>query len=54
MCLRHGMIVVAIVNGELCTRMLNRKQGNWILDPENMGFQPLRIRPWQDLGIWAW
>lgn len=51
--LRHGMIVVAVVNGEMCVRRLNRKNGNWVLDPENRDFQPLRIRPGQDLEIWG-
>jgi len=35
---RHGMIVVAVVNGEMCVRRLNRKNGNWVLDPENRDF----------------
>jgi len=48
---RHGMIVVAVVNGEMCVRRLNRKSGNWVLDTENRDFQPLRIRPGQDLEI---
>lgn len=48
---RHGMIVVAVVNGEMCVRRLNRKSGNWVLDPENRDFQPLRIRQGQDLEI---
>ena len=47
------MIVVAIVDGEMCVRRLNRKHGNWVLDPENKDFQPLRIRPGQDLEIWG-
>lgn len=50
---RHGMIVVAVVNGEMCVRRLNRKSGSWVLDPENRAFQPLRIRPGQDLEIWG-
>ncbi len=50
---RHGMIVVAVVSGEMCVRRLNRKSGNWVLDPENRDFQPLRIRPGQDLEIWG-
>jgi DNA polymerase V len=50
---RHGMIVVAVVNGEMCIRRLNRKSGGWVLDPENRDFQPLRIRPGQDLEIWG-
>ena len=47
----HGMIVVAMVNGEMCVRRLNRKSGNWELGPDNKDFQPLRIRPGQDLEI---
>lgn len=50
---RHGMIVVAMVNGEMCVRRLNRKSGDWVLDSENKDFQPLRIRPGQDLEIWG-
>jgi DNA polymerase V len=50
---RHSMIVVAVVNGEMCVRRLNRKLGNWVLDPENRDFQPLHIRPGQDLEIWG-
>ena len=50
---RHGMIVVAIVNGEMCVRRLNRNHGGWVLDPENKDFQPLRIRHGQDLEIWG-
>lgn len=50
---RHGMIVVAVVNGEICVRRLNRKSGNWVLDPDNKDFQPLRIKPGQDLEIWG-
>ena len=50
---RHGMIVAAMVNGEMCVRRLNRKSGNWVLDPDNKDFQPLRIRPGQDLEIWG-
>ena len=50
---RHGMIVVAMVNGEMSVRRLNRKNGNWVLDPENKDFQPLRIKPGQDLEIWG-
>lgn len=47
------MIVVAVVNGEMAVRRLNRKNGNWVLDPENKDFQPLRIKPGQDLEIWG-
>lgn len=50
---RHGMIVVAVVNGEMCVRRLNRKSGGWVLDSENKDFQPLRIRQGQDLEIWG-
>ena len=50
---RHGMIVVAVVSGEMCVRRLNRKSGNWVLDPENRDLQPLRIRSGQDLEIWG-
>lgn len=50
---RHGMIVVAVVNGAMCVRRLNRKHRGWVLDPENRDFQPLRIRPGQDLEIWG-
>lgn len=48
---RRGMIVVAIVNGEMCVRRLNRKHGGWALDPENRDLQSLRIKPGQDLEI---
>lgn len=48
---RHGMIVVALANGEMYVRRLNRKSGGWVLDPENMDFQSLRIRPGQDMEI---
>jgi len=48
---RHGMIVVAIVSGEMYVRRLNRKHGGWALDPESSGFQSLRIKPGQDLEI---
>jgi DNA polymerase V len=47
------MIVVAVVNGEMCIRRLNRKNGNWVLDSENRVFQPLRIRSGQNLEIWG-
>ena len=47
------MIVVAVVNVELCVRRLSRKHGNWGLDSDNKDFQPLRIRPGQDLEIWC-
>ena len=47
------MIVVAIVDGEMCVRRLNRKHGNWVLDPENKDFQSLRIRSGQGLEIWG-
>lgn len=50
---RHGMIVVAMENGEMCVRRLNRKSGNWVLDPENKDFQPLRIKSGQDLEVWG-
>ena len=50
---RHGMIVVAVVNGEMCVRRLNRQHGNRVLDLESKDFQPLRIRPGQDLEIWG-
>lgn len=50
---RPGMIVVAVVNGEMAVRRLNRKNGNRVLDPENSDFQSLRIRPGQDLEIWG-
>ncbi|SFK31829.1 DNA polymerase V [Desulfomicrobium apsheronum] len=45
------MIVVAVVNGDICVRRLNRKSGVWALDPENRDFLPLRIRPGQDMEI---
>ena len=32
---RHGLVVVAIVNGEMFMRRLNRKHGHWVLDSEN-------------------
>lgn len=50
---RHGMIVVALVNGEMTVRRLNRKNGNWVLDPDSKDFQSLHIRPGQDLEIWG-
>jgi len=47
---RHGIIVVAIVNGEMCVRRLNRRVG-WVLEPQSGGFQSVRIKSGQDLEI---
>lgn len=49
----HGRIVVAVLDGELTVKRLHRKNGEWMLVPENPAYAPIRVNEGQELNVWG-
>ncbi len=49
----HGLVIVAVVDGELTVKRLLKEKGQIILMPENPSFPPMPILENQDLMIWG-
>lgn len=50
---RHGSIVVATVNGELCVKELRIVDGRYQLHSANERYDPIEIRDSDDTQIWG-
>ncbi|SEW21152.1 SOS response UmuD protein. Serine peptidase. MEROPS family S24 [Chitinophaga sp. YR573] len=50
---RPGNVVIAILNGEFTVKTLLRKNGRWILHPENPAFSPIEVGQEDELTIWG-
>jgi DNA polymerase V len=48
-----GKIVIAVLDGELTVKRLERRKGKIRLLPENPAFPPLEVKNEQDLVIWG-
>ena len=48
-----GKIVIAVLDGELTVKRLERKKGLIRLMPENPAFKPIEVKNEQDLVIWG-
>ncbi|MBJ6107720.1 translesion error-prone DNA polymerase V autoproteolytic subunit [Hymenobacter sp. BT523] len=49
----HGHIVVAVLDGEVTVKRLERKGESWWLVPANPAFKPYQIRTGEELFIWG-
>lgn len=48
-----GKIVIAVLDGELTVKRLERKKGHLRLMPENPAYPPIEVKNEQDLVIWG-
>lgn len=48
-----GMIVIAVVDGELTVKRLYQRHGRVRLLPENSHYQPIEINTGQDMHVWG-
>lgn len=48
-----GKIVVAVLDGELTVKRLQRNNGIYVLAPENSSYRPIEIGDAQELTIWG-
>jgi len=46
-------IVIAVVNGELTVKRLQKQRGRWLLAPENTAYKPIFVENGADLEIWG-
>jgi DNA polymerase V len=49
----NGSIVVCLVDGEFTVKRLNKKGNQFYLMPENDKYQPIKIKPENDVTIWG-
>ena len=49
----HGHIVVAVLDGEVTVKRLERKGESWWLMPANPAYKPYKIRTGEELFIWG-
>ncbi|MDH5750056.1 MAG: translesion error-prone DNA polymerase V autoproteolytic subunit [Rhodospirillales bacterium] len=50
---RPGRIVIAILNGELTVKRLQKESGNWILKAENPNFSAIPVTPDMECTLWG-
>lgn len=50
---RPGLIVVAVLDGELTVKRLLQQGETYVLAPENPQYQPIEIQEGRDLHIWG-
>jgi DNA polymerase V len=48
-----GKIVVAVLDGELTVKRLEKSKNGYVLVPENPDFQPIMVEDEQELVIWG-
>ncbi len=48
-----GKIVIAVVNGELTVKRLQKQRGRWLLTPGNDACQPIPVEDGAELEIWG-
>jgi DNA polymerase V len=49
----NGSIVVCLIDGEFTVKRLQKKDNQFYLMPENTKYQPIRIKPENDVTIWG-
>ena len=49
----NGSIVVCLIDGEFTVKRLQKKDNQFYLMPENDKYQPIRIKPENDVTIWG-
>ncbi len=49
----NGSIVVCLIDGEFTVKRLNKKGNQFYLMPENDKYQPIKIKPENDVTIWG-
>ena len=50
---RHGLIVIAVVDGEFTLKRVYQRHNRLELHPDNPDFQPIRLTPGKQLEIWG-
>jgi DNA polymerase V len=46
-------VVIAVVNGELTVKRMQKRGGHLVLMPDNGNYEPLPITAWTDFEIWG-
>ena len=49
----NGSIVVCLIDGEFTVKRLQKKSNQFYLMPENDHYQPIKIKPENDVTIWG-
>jgi len=49
----NGSIVVCLIDGDFTVKRLNKKGNQFYLIPENDKYQPIKIKPENDVTIWG-
>lgn len=49
----NGSIVVCLIDGEFTVKRLQKKENQFYLMPENNNYQPIKIKPENDVTIWG-
>jgi len=49
----NGSIVVCLIDGEFTVKRLQKKANQFYLMPENEHYQPIKIKPENDVTIWG-
>ena len=49
----NGSIVVCLIDGEFTVKRLSKKANQFYLMPENDNYQPIKIKPENDVTIWG-
>jgi DNA polymerase V len=49
----NGSIVVCLIDGEFTVKRLQKKGNQFYLMPENDNYQPIKIKPENDVTIWG-
>lgn len=50
---RPGKIVVAVLDGELTVKRLRKRNGKYVLVPENPAYSPIEVEMEQELFVWG-
>ena len=49
----NGSVVVCLIDGEFTVKRLHKKGNQFYLMPENDNYQPIKIKPENDVTIWG-
>ncbi len=49
----NGSIVVCLIDGEFTVKRLRKKENHFYLMPENNSYQPIKIKPENEVAIWG-
>ena len=49
----NGSVVVCLIDGEFTVKRLQKKANQFYLMPENDNYQPIKIKPENDVTIWG-